>query len=379
MAEAAWRPCVLQVTTGADDGEAGDDTVEVAAALQAAGWTATVAGATPGIERELARLRVPHLALPAVAGGRLARWRTAHALARFARRHRAVVIHARSAAAAALAGPAAQAVDASFLTTVYAIDDALTEPAAIGGDRVIAVSQAAADELGQRLGVEAARVRVVRRWVALDRFDPAAVRGHQVVAVAERSGVPAGPRVIALPATTARHDDHGLLAALLPLVRTADLLLLVVGDLDREGAQVRRLRGMLDGIGWSDRLRFCAGDDLPAALALSDVLLVPATQSGTPLRLVVAAQAMGRPVVVTDVGALSEAVMPAVTGWLVGADGPAEAARAVDLALQMPDDARDRLAGRARAFAIERFDAGTQIRREIAVYGELCRRAPADA
>lgn len=364
---------------GADDGEAGRDTVEVAAALQAAGWSAAVAGATPSIERDLAMLQVPHLALPPVSGGRLARWRTARALARFARRHRTVVVHARAAAAAALAGPAARAIDSSFLTTVYDVDDAATEAAATGGDRVITVSDAAAAELEQRLGAEPARLRPVRRWVALDRFDPAAVRGHQVVAVAERSGVPAGPRVVALPAAALGDGDHGLLAALLPRLEAAELLLLVIGGLDRDAAGAGRLREALAGIGWGERLRFCTGDDLPAALALADVLLVPATRPGMALRPVAAAQAMGRPVVLTDTGALGEAVMPAVTGWLVGADEPDEAARAVDLALRMPDDARDRLARRARAFAAERFDSATQIGREIAVYRELCRTAPGSA
>jgi glycosyltransferase involved in cell wall biosynthesis len=76
-------------------------------------------------------------------------------------------------------------------------------------------------------------------------------------------------------------------------------------------------------------------------------------------------------VVATDIGGLGETLMPAATGWLVPPDKPQELARALELALTMPDDARDRLAVRARRlverqFSIERMGEST-----IAVYREL--------
>ena len=40
-------------------------------------------------------------------------------------------------------------------------------------------------------------------------------------------------------------------------------------------------------------------------------------------RVAVEAQAMGKPVIVTDQGALAESVMPAATGWLVPPQDPA--------------------------------------------------------
>ena len=57
---------------------------------------------------------------------------------------------------------------------------------------------------------------------------------------------------------------------------------------------------------------------------------------------------MGKPVIVTDNGALAESVMPAATGWLVPPDDPDELARALDLALSLEEDVRQRLAARAR-------------------------------
>jgi glycosyltransferase involved in cell wall biosynthesis len=85
----------------------------------------------------------------------------------------------------------------------------------------------------------------------------------------------------------------------------------------------------------------------------------------------VEAQAMGKPVIVTDVGGLGETLMPAATGWLVPPDDVDELTRALQLALAMPDDARARLAARARRFVARNFTLEQMGRSTLAVYREL--------
>jgi glycosyltransferase involved in cell wall biosynthesis len=110
-------------------------------------------------------------------------------------------------------------------------------------------------------------------------------------------------------------------------------------------------------------------------LALIDVLLVPAVRPRTAMPLASAAQAMGKPVIVTATGALPELVMPAVTGWLLPADDPGEIAWALDLALKMGDDVRDRVARRAREFALTAFAAPAVLEQQLELYGDLLRPA----
>ena len=73
------------------------------------------------------------------------------------------------------------------------------------------------------------------------------------------------------------------------------------------------------------------------------------------------AQAMGKPVVVTNQGALAECVMPAATGWLVPPDDPVELARALELALGLDESSRLRLAA-LRRFPTVAAVANTGIR-----------------
>jgi glycosyltransferase involved in cell wall biosynthesis len=76
-------------------------------------------------------------------------------------------------------------------------------------------------------------------------------------------------------------------------------------------------------------------------------------------------------VIVTDIGGLGETLMPAATGWLVPPDDVDELTRAVQLALAMPDDARARLAARARRFVTRHFTLEQMGRSTLAVYREL--------
>jgi glycosyltransferase involved in cell wall biosynthesis len=100
-------------------------------------------------------------------------------------------------------------------------------------------------------------------------------------------------------------------------------------------------------------------EDMPAGLAAADVALMVSTEPEGFGRVAAEAQAMGRPVIVSEIGALPEAVRAAsavgeaaATGWLVP-PGDAEAlAGAILNALALPAAARQAMGQRARAFVM---------------------------
>jgi glycosyltransferase involved in cell wall biosynthesis len=275
---------------------------------------------------------------------------------------------------------AARRAGLPFLVTVHELP-----PEATGGRQaarlrralsqaglVVATSEYLAERLVAGGWAEAGRVRVVPRWVDLAEFDPDRVRGHRVAAAAERCGLSVGPKVVAVPTEVAAGDGRELLATSLARLARQDFRLLLLGPLPAGRDAVRRLTERLGEAGLAERVRFGTDlADLPGALALVDVLLVPATRPRASSRLVAAAQAMGRPVIVTTAGALGEAVMPAVTGWLLPPDDPGEIAWALDLALRMEEDVRERVGRRAREFAAASFAAPVMLERKLALYREL--------
>lgn len=360
---------VLQLTPRLDRDGIGRDVVDLARHLRLRGWRALASSRGGPLERELAAAGGIHLPLPIDADGRIAIWRNRSRLARTIRAHGVSLVHAHGPLPAASGAAAAHASGIPFVATVH---DADGLSGGRGADRVIAVSNFVAEGLVLRHGVSRERLRVVRRWIDSDEFDPEQVRGHRILAVAERWCVGHGPKVVLVPPL--HEDDQGhllLLHAMARLPRT-DCVALLLGELDERADYGDSLVTAVRKAGLGERVRFGgAVDDLPAALSLADVVVVPATRPDPSGFLAVAAQAMGKPVIVTNVGALAEAVMPAATGWLVSPDDPGELARALDLALSLDDDTRGGLASRARAFVGTEFGLEPMCDRILAVYSEL--------
>ena len=91
---------MLQVIPSLVSGGVERGTVEVAAALVAAGWTAYVASAGGPMERELARAGATHITLPLASKNPLVIRRNAAALVEIIRRYKIDIVHARSRAPA---------------------------------------------------------------------------------------------------------------------------------------------------------------------------------------------------------------------------------------------------------------------------------------
>jgi glycosyltransferase involved in cell wall biosynthesis len=377
------RPAVLQLLPRLEHDELGRSAVDMARYLRRKGWRAVVASAGGRLERELAAAGGTHLKLPLEGTGWLHLWRNVRRIARAIRKHRIDIVHARAPGPAWSGAFAARRTGASFMTTfheLYPVKGALSRRyygIMAAGDRVIAVSDFIAEEIAGRFKVDPARIRVVRRWIDPDEFDPERVRGHRVVTLAERWGVSPGPKVVMMPGSVIRGRGHLLLLEALARMERSDFVVLFVGDLDPHSAYVKEILATLRRTGLGERVRFGGEtEDLPAALTLADVVVLPTTRPDPSGIMAVAAQAMGKPVIVTNHGALSESVMPAATGWLLPPDDAGELARSLDLALSLDDDVRQRLAARARAFVVAEFGMEPMCTRTLGVYRELVRPVP---
>ena len=377
------RPAILQVLPRLDADEMGRSAVDLARYLRRQGWRTLVASAGGKLERELAAAGGTHVRLPLERTGWLALWSHAASLARLAREHGVGLVHARGVGAAWSAAVAARRARAAFVTTCHEVPLAQgplprAARALMRGGRVIAVSDFLGEELTRRGWVEAERVRVVRRWIDTEEFDPVRVRGHRMATLAERWGLAIGTPLLVLPGELAPERGHLLLIEAIARMERRDFDILMAGPGEPGSAYVRELLAKIRAARLDHRVRFGGdSDDLPAILALGDVVVLPAVRPDPSGVLAAAAQAMGKPVIVTDQGALAESVMPAATGWLVPPDDPSELARAIDLTFSLTDDVRERLAARARAYVVDTFGMDAMCARTVEVYRELLR--PAEA
>jgi glycosyltransferase involved in cell wall biosynthesis len=154
-------------------------------------------------------------------------------------------------------------------------------------------------------------------------------------------------------------------ARLLAAGREDNIVFVFAGNDRSEPRYVRALRRQARMHGIDTLCRFIGQcPDMPAAFAVADVVAVPAIEPPLSGRVVAEAQASGRPVVTTTVGALPECVLapPRMrdelrTGWLVAPGDIVDIARAITTALTLDETSYEALGARARQFAEFAFSA----------------------
>ena len=371
---------VLQVLPRLETGGVERGTVDVAAAIVAAGGRALVVSAGGRMEAELSRAGAEHVAMRVDRKSPGHILRNASRLAALIRRERVDIVHARSRAPAWSARMAARRTGVPFVTTfhgVYGTDLPLKKAwnrVMAAGDRTIAISGHVADHVIRHYRTPPDRVVLIHRGVDLDLFDLGAVSEARVVQLAEAWRLPDGVQSVMLPGRFTRLKGHAVLIDALALMQRRDAVALLVGaDAGRQGyrdellkrARRRGLEGAVRFVGHCN--------DMPAAYMLADVVVSASTQPEAFGRTVTEAQAMGRPVIATDHGGARETVIPGETGWLVPPGDADALAGALDAALSLTGAERARMAEAAVANVRRNFSKQAMTARTLEVYAELAR------
>jgi len=368
---------VLQIIPSLVSGGAERGTVDLAAALVEAGWISHVASSGGALKQGVIRAGAQHLTLPLASKNPLVMRRNAGGLVRLIRQLGIDIIHARSRAPAWSAWAAARATGCHFVTTFHNAYGARTalkrryNSVMASGERVIAISHFVADHAATVYGIERERLRVIPRGVDLASFDPTRVGAQRIIDLARQWRLPDDAPVVMLPGRLTRWKGGLDFIAAIAALGRRDLCCILVG-----AAQSGRFRKELDaaiegrGLGGLFHL---VGEcrDMPTAYMLADVVVSASRDPEGFGRVVVEAQAMGRPIVATDHGGARETIMPGVTGWLVPPREPEALAAAIGEALSLSMREREALAKRAIAHVEAHFARETMCARTIEVYEEL--------
>ncbi|MGE0743708.1 MAG: glycosyltransferase family 4 protein [Rhodospirillales bacterium] len=371
-------PAVLQVLPAMVTGGVERGTIDVAAALTAAGWRAVVVSHGGPLVRELLRAGAEHVEMDVHRKSPLALRANIGRLATLIADRRIDIVHARSRAPAWSAMYAARRAGVPFMTTFhgnYGAGNALKRlynSVMARGDRVIAISDFIRDQLVGRYQVDPARIRTIPRGIDCRAFDPQAVKPERVIELARRWRLPDGLPIVMLPGRLTRWKGQLVLVDALARLARKDVACIMVGDDQGRTAYREELEKKIVDAGLGDRVHLvgnCA--DMPAAYMLADVVVSASTEAEAFGRVGVEAQAMGRPVIATDHGGSRETVLPGETGWLVPPGDPAALADALAIALALSPDDRRRLGAAARDNVLHHFTRETMCADTLAVYAEL--------
>jgi len=371
-------PVILQVLPSLVTGGVERGTVDVAAAVVAAGGRAVVASQGGPMVRELLRAGAEHVELPLQSKNPAVMWRNAGRLAALIEDRGVDLVHARSRAPAWSARAAARRTGRPFVTTfhgTYNAGNALKRrynAVMASGDRVIAISHFIAGHAARLYDVPEERIRVIHRGVDTARFDPAAVSADRVAALAAEWRLPEAARVVLLPGRLTRWKGQALLIEAMGRLARPGLCCVLVGSDQGRHAYRQELERLAAARGLAEAVRI-VGEcrDMPAACLLSDMVVSASTDPEGFGRVMAEAGAMGRPVVAAAHGAAPEIVVEGETGLLFVPSDPDSLARAIDRVLALSADERSALAARAADRVRACFTNTAMCDKTLAVYAEL--------
>lgn len=371
---------LLQVTPALDGGGVEEVTLDVAAAVAAAGRRSLVASRGGALEPRLAAGGSRLLRLPVQSKNPLTMALNALRLEGVVRRERVSLVHVRSRAPAFSALAAARRAKVPVIAGYHGAHSAngalkrWYNAVMTRGDVVIANSAFTQGHILAEHAVDPARVVVIPEGVDTERFDPAAVAPERVAALRRAWGLrEAEPRtVILLAGRLTRLKGQRLLAeAIGRLPHPEDIVLVLAGGGGSDDYRHEILAAAaVAGLG--DNLRLVGPvDDMPAAYLAADLVAAPSTQPESFGRTVAEAAAMGRPALAAAHGGPAEIVLPGETGWLV-APGDSDAwAAALAEAMQTPVECRTAMGVQARRRAKQLYSLPAMCEATFTLYRRL--------
>lgn len=379
---------LLQIIPELEAGGAERTTIDIAQGLAEAGARALVATKGGRLVGELQAKGGIWVPFPAATKNPFAMAMNVGKLLQIIRAERVDLVHARSRAPAWVALAAARSAGIGFVTTwhgAYAGRSAakqLYNSVMARGDVVIANSLFTAGMIQSQHRIEPARLRVIHRGTNLAAFSPDQVGPDRVEKVRRGWLVSPEDRVVLLAARLTAWKGQRVLIDAARLLRDrgyAELVFVLAGDAQGRDGYVAELDRMIAerGLGGAVR-RVGHVSDMPAALAAAALVTVPSTEPEAFGRVAVEAQAMGVPVIVSDLGAVPETVLapPRVrpeqrTGWHVAAGSADDLAQAIAAALDMMPSAREALAVRARRHVESQFSLERMVSETLDCYTAL--------
>lgn len=378
-----YSPVILQILPALEQGGVERGTLEMADAITQAGGTALVMSAGGRLVPALERLGAWHHTLPRCGSKNpLSILRNAGTLARFIQQNHVALVHARSRAPAWVARLACARTGTPFVTTWHGVH-ANNFPGKkhynavlAAGDRVIAISQHIGQRLAQEYHVGPDRLRVIPRGADVAQFSPDAVSGQRVHRLGESWTIPAGTPVILMPGRLTEWKGQRFLLEALARVKqaapTVPWVCVFVGSCPPGNSYAENLTAQTRALGLTEQVRFAGHcQDMPAAMALATLVVVPSLRPEPFGRVVVEAQAMARPVLVTAHGAALETVQHGLTGLSSPpGDVQALADRITDVLLA-PPEALQALGQAARETVLAHYTTHAMQEATLAVYDEL--------
>ncbi len=382
---------VLIVVPTLDGGAADAGALELVRILETAGHHAIVASRAGRLVADVTAAGGEFVPLDVGINNPIMMLRNAAALKRLARERQCDAIHAFGRAGAWSAYIAARLTGIPFVTSWYKgfreqnIFKRWYNGVMARGTRVIAVSSEIAQLINDRYGAPWERIAVVPCSIDFARFDPRNVTSERIAAARRAWDVRRDTKVILITGRILRRKGHHVVVRAIRRLKDMglkDFLCVFVGEDRGRTHYTGELWDLVLSTGTMDVIRMGTPvSDMPAAYAAACVVVSGAVQLEGVQRAILEAQAMARPVIVSDLAAGPDVVLAApavpegrITGLRFQSGDDAALAAALLRLFSLDEPARNAMGLRGRDWVLEQFNAAGIAAQTLRLYGEIAGR-----
>ena len=369
---------VLQVLPHLNSGGLVSGAIEISEALQKAGMNSFVASEGGRREREITKVGGKVINFSLGSKNPLIIFLNIYKLSRIIKKYKINIIHARSRAPAWSAYFAAKKMGIPFVTTfhgTYSIQNKLKKKynsIMVKSDRVIAISRFINNHILSNYNIDKDKIVTIHRGINIERFNYLKVADERLISLLNMFNIPEDSFVVLLPGRITRWKGHILLIEAIFKLQRSDIICLFVGDSQGRNKYYAELEKILDKFKLKNNFRIIPNQsDMATIYKLADVVVSSSLDPEAFGRVIVEAQAMGRPTISANHGGGSEIIIDGLTGWLFKPGDADDLSDKINKALTLNKDNRDKLAINAIKRAKLNFNNETMCAKTLQVYAEL--------
>jgi glycosyltransferase involved in cell wall biosynthesis len=371
------QPVIMQILPELRSGGVERGTIEIARAIVHAGGVAIVVSQGGPMAPALFHCGAKHITMPVASKNPFRMAWNAWKLTRLIRQYQVDIIHARSRAPAWSAWWAAQHTGCRFVTTfhgTYGLQNKWKKKynaIMTRGERVIAISHFIAEHIKANYEIDAGKLRIIHRGVDVKLFNPGNHSRERMVGLIREWRLPDAANIILFPGRITRWKGQDIFIRALAALPHRNFFAIMLGDDKGHETYRIELEKLIAELGLEGYVRIAKHTHYIAeAYMLSKLVVATSLDPEAFGRVVLEAQAMGKPVIATNHGGPMETVIADTTGWLVTPGDVDQLSRCMAHALALPAESAEWMAGQAIANA-QQFSLDKMCTKTIEVYKEL--------
>lgn len=372
------KPGILQVLPALMSGGVEREVLDIAEALAKAGYRSFVASSGGRLVTQLYQHGSRHFDLPLCSKNPFTIMKNAISLKNLVKLHDIDIIHAQSRGPAWSSYYASKLSKCHFVTTIHGAHG-ITGSAKkfynsvmTRGERVIAVSNFISEYAKSNYKFDHSKLQVVHCGTNVDKFNYENIDKKRIVEIARNLRIPTDKPIIMLPGRLSRSKGHLFLLEAIKLLPSQSVTCLFVGDDNGHLSYREELQRKINDYGLDNQVIITSNvSDMPAIYALSDIVACVSTKPEAFGLVSIEAQAMGRMVIATNMGGISETIIPNKTGWLIEPNNVEDLVSKISSILKMDLAARFEHANATRKHIEANFSLATMGEKIINIYDEV--------